>query len=547
MSTFPVNGLSVDLDLSSYATKEELATISLTPGPQGLKGDAGADGATGVKGDTGDVGAQGPAGADGVAGQQGIQGVQGERGDVGPVGAQGETGAKGDAGVAGPQGEQGPPGQVIQVDHEGLQGVQGERGAKGDAGDKGDAGEVGPMGPAGAEGPQGVQGPQGEHGADGVAGPAGQVGPQGPKGDQGDKGDVGAQGIQGIQGPKGDVGTPGAQGPAGSQGIQGIQGPAGANGQQGPAGAGTQTQLDALQRQIDELKAAVAKCCGNVVPDNDYIPTGAFVHIDGKTGNSNDQTGHGYNAVNQGAVYDAANKCWNFTGSMSTSQSLEINPQTYVTSIPGMTQADFDKLAQGARNLSANVGTEQAPRTFLTWVKFKPFPFSNVDPDGGSKRYQYAVGFGRNESGAQFSLGSTADCKPLIYTGMESSNKDRQLGVAQLPAVVGVSNATQVIDQAYPDQWILMTVTATTIGNRRGKVTLYVNDCEKTAAYDTGLPMATIGDKFFIGKFCCPNGTEQHSLQGLNGSVGTVTVYNRVLTPAEISQYYKATKATYGK
>jgi hypothetical protein len=372
----------------------------------------------------------------------------------------------------------------------------------------------------------------------------GPVGPIGPKGDRGDTGIAGPQGIQGIQGPKGDAGLPGAQGPVGPQGIQGIQGPAGAT---GAAGAGTQTQLDALQRQIDELKAAVAKCCGNVVPDNDYIPTGAFVHIDGKTGNSNDQTGHGYNAVNQGAVYDAANKCWNFTGSMSTSQSLEINPQTYVTNIPGMTQADFDKLAQGARNLSANVGTEQAPRTFLTWVKFKPFTFSNVDPDGGSKRYQYAVGFGRNESGAQFSLGSTADCKPVIYTGMESSNKDRQLGLAQLPAVVGVSNATQVVDQAYPDQWILMTATATSIGNRRGKVTLYVNDCEKTAAYDTGLPMATIGDKFFIGKFCCPNGSEQHSLQGLNGSVGTVTVYNRVLTPAEISQYYKATKATYGK
>jgi hypothetical protein len=372
----------------------------------------------------------------------------------------------------------------------------------------------------------------------------GPVGPVGPKGDQGEKGDVGAQGVQGIQGVKGDAGAPGTQGPVGPQGIQGVQGPVGAT---GAAGAGTQTQLDALQRQIDELKAAVAKCCGNVVPDNDYIPTGAFVHIDGKTGNSNDQTGHGYNAVNQGATYDAANKCWNFAGSMSVQQSLEIKPQTYVTSIPGMTQADFDKLAQGSRCLSANVGTEQAPRTFLTWVKFKPFTFTNIDSDGGFKRYQYAVGFGRYESGAQFSLGSTADCKPVIYTGMESSNKDRELGLAQKPAVVGVSNATQCIDQAYPDQWILMTVTATGIGNRRGKVTLYVNDCEKTASYDTGLPMATIGDKFYIGKHCCPDNTGAWTTQSLNGSVGTVTVYNRVLTPAEISQYYKATKATYGK
>ena len=547
MSKFPVSGLTVDLDLSEFATKQELTTISLTPGPQGEKGDAGADGAAGVKGDTGEVGPQGPAGADGAQGQQGIQGVQGEHGDVGPMGPQGEKGEKGDTGPVGPQGEQGPPGQVIQVDHEGIQGIQGERGEKGDKGDKGDTGEVGPMGPAGPQGAQGVQGPQGEHGADGVAGPAGAIGPKGDKGDTGDAGPAGAQGIQGIQGPKGADGAPGTQGPVGPQGIQGAQGPVGATGPQGTPGAGTQTQLDALQRQIDELKAAVAKCCGNVVPDNDYIPAGAFVHIDGKTGNSKDQTGHGYDAVNQGATYDAANKCWNFAGSMSVQQSLEINPRTYVTSIPGMTQADFDKLAQGARCLSANVGTEQAPRTFLTWVKFKPFVFTNIDSDGGFKRYQYAVGFGRYESGAQFSLGSTADCKPLIYTGMESSNKDRALGVAQLPAVVGVSNATQCVDQAYPDQWILMTVTAASIGGRRGKVTLYVNDCEKTASYDTGLPMATIGDKFYIGKHCCPDNTGAWTTQSLNGSVGTVTVYNRVLTPAEISQYYKATKATYGK
>jgi len=311
------------------------------------------------------------------------------------------------------------------------------------------------------------------------------------------------------------------------------------------------TEIENLQAQIDDIKA---KLCAVGTILSDYckipvvqIPTGAFVHIDGSKGNSEDQTGYGYHAVNQGAVYDAAAKAWNFTGSMSTSQSLEINPRTTVTSIPGMTKTDFDKLAVGARNLASNVGTEQAPRTFLTWVKFKPFAFSNIDPDGGSKRYQYAVGFGRNESGAQFSLGSTADCKPLIYTGMESSNKDRQLGLTQLPAVTGVSNATQVVDQAYPDQWILMTVTASSIGNRRGKVTVVVNDNEKTASYDTGLPMATIGDKFFIGKFCCPDGSGQHSFQGLNGSVGTVTVYNRVLTPAEITQYYNATKASYKK
>lgn len=309
------------------------------------------------------------------------------------------------------------------------------------------------------------------------------------------------------------------------------------------------TEIQNLQAQIDDIKA---KLCAVGTILSDYctihaveIPSGAFVHIDGSKGNSDDQTGHGYNAVNQGAVYDAAAKAWHFTGSMTACQSLEIDPRITVTSIPGMSQEEFDQLDMGARNLSANVGTEQKPRTFLTWVKFKPFEFSNIDPDGGSKRYQYAIGFGRNESCAQWSLGSTADCKPLIYTGMESSNKDRELGVEQLPAVEGVANATQVVDQAYPDQWILMTATASDIGGRRGKVTVVINDNENTVSYDTGLPMATIGDKFFIGKFCCPDGTEAHSYQGLNGSVGTVTVYNRVLTPAEITQYYNATKAAY--
>jgi hypothetical protein len=56
----PVNGLTVDLDLSGYATKEDLQTISLTPGPKGDKGD---DGEAGPKGDKGEAGAKGDAGA----------------------------------------------------------------------------------------------------------------------------------------------------------------------------------------------------------------------------------------------------------------------------------------------------------------------------------------------------------------------------------------------------------------------------------------------------------------------------------------------------
>ena len=158
MSKFPVSGLTVDLDLSEFATKQELTTISLTPGPQGTPG---------------------------TDGKQGIQGEHGERGDVGPQGPQGERGEKGDTGAQGPQGEQGPPGQVITIDHEGKQGVEGPRGAQGDKGDKGDTGAIGPQGPQGVEGPQGPRGAQGEHGVAGIQGPKGDTGATGAKGDTG--------------------------------------------------------------------------------------------------------------------------------------------------------------------------------------------------------------------------------------------------------------------------------------------------------------------------------------------------------------------------
>ena len=551
MSTFPVNGLSVDLDLSSYATKEELATISLTPGPQGDKGDAGADGATGVKGDKGDTGDVGPAGADGAQGQQGIQGVQGEHGDVGPMGPQGETGAKGDTGPMGPQGEQGPPGQVIQVDHEGIQGIQGERGEKGDAGAKGDTGEAGPQGPAGPQGAQGVQGPQGEHGADGVAGPAGAVGPQGPKGDAGEAGPVGPQGIQGIQGPKGADGAPGTQGPAGPQGIQGAQGPVGATGAQGAPGAGTQTQLDAILIRLTALEAKVAACCNTVIPEAGVIPTGAFVHIDGSTGNANDQTGHGYNATtsaNSGApTYDAANKCWNFAGSMTVNQGLSFNPNQTTATIPGLTAAQYTALAAGSRCLGANIGANNA-RTFLTWVKFNPFAYTNIN--SGQKRYQYAVAFGRDESGYQFALGSTYDCKPLIYTGLEVAANNTTAAQA-VPAADVAHNDPQVMTTAYPSQWILMTATVTPTTAGKGTTSIYINDGAVNQSFTPHLSINTISNFFQIGQYCTlPNLADPQYSQyfmGLNGSVGTVTVYNRVLTPAEISQYYNATKATYGK
>ena len=127
-----------EIDTSLFATKDELKTISLTPGPKGDKGE------TGERGPQGEVG---PRGADGAQGPQGLQGIQGERGQ------DGQPGPKGDIGPIGPQG------------------IQGERGQDGQTGPKGERGEQGPIGqtgPAGPQGPIGLTGPKGENGRDGV-------------------------------------------------------------------------------------------------------------------------------------------------------------------------------------------------------------------------------------------------------------------------------------------------------------------------------------------------------------------------------------------
>ena len=117
------------IDTSSFATKEELRTISLTPGPKGAKGE---------------TGERGPQGFQGLTGPQGPQGIQGERG---PEGARGADGLQGPIGP---------------------QGVQGERGQDGQAGPKGERGEQGQVGPTGPQGPIGLTGPKG---ADGVGVP----------------------------------------------------------------------------------------------------------------------------------------------------------------------------------------------------------------------------------------------------------------------------------------------------------------------------------------------------------------------------------------
>nr|DAY23885.1 MAG TPA: collagen triple helix repeat protein [Caudoviricetes sp.] len=114
------------IDTSLFATKEELRTISLTPGPQGPPGERG------------EIGPQGPPGERGADGLQGIQG---------PIGPKGADGLQGPAGPIGPQG------------------LQGERGQDGQKGERGEQGPIGQTGPAGPQGPIGLTGPKG---ADGV-------------------------------------------------------------------------------------------------------------------------------------------------------------------------------------------------------------------------------------------------------------------------------------------------------------------------------------------------------------------------------------------
>ena len=105
------------VDVSQLATKEELRTISLTPGP---KGDKGEPGPTGERGPQGDVG---PRGSDGVPGPQGPAGDPGPRGADGLQGPAGETGPRGADGLPGPAGPTGPQGPIGPTGPKGADGV----------------------------------------------------------------------------------------------------------------------------------------------------------------------------------------------------------------------------------------------------------------------------------------------------------------------------------------------------------------------------------------------------------------------------------------
>lgn len=171
-------------DLSLYATKAELESIELTPGPQG---------------------------------PQGIQGPQGPKGDKGDTGSQGEAGPQGPAGPKGDTGEQGPKGDTGDQGERGLTGLTGPQGP---AGPKGDTGDTGPQGPAGPQGPSGANGVSATHSWTGTvltitsASGTSSADLRGPKGDTGDTGPQGVQGFTGPQGPKGDKGDTGDTGPA---------------------------------------------------------------------------------------------------------------------------------------------------------------------------------------------------------------------------------------------------------------------------------------------------------------------------------------------
>ena len=114
------------IDTSNFATKEELQTISLTPGPKGDKGEPGPQGNPGEVGPQGLQGLQGPPGpkgADGLQGPQGLQGIQGERGLDGQPGPRGERGEQGPAGLPGQIGPQGPIGLTGPKGADGRDGV----------------------------------------------------------------------------------------------------------------------------------------------------------------------------------------------------------------------------------------------------------------------------------------------------------------------------------------------------------------------------------------------------------------------------------------
>ena len=171
----------------------------------------------------------------------------------------------------GPQGEQGPAGQdgkdftYDMFTEEQLAALKGEKGDQGETGPQGPQGEIGPQGPQGEVGPQGEQGPAGADGINGIDGKdftydmfteeqlEALKGEQGPQGEQGPAGADGQNGIDGKDFTY-DMFTEeqleALKGPQGEVGPEGPQGPEGIQGPVGPQGEQGIQGLQGIQGEM---------------------------------------------------------------------------------------------------------------------------------------------------------------------------------------------------------------------------------------------------------------------------------------------------------
>jgi hypothetical protein len=323
----------------------------------------------------------------------------------------------------------------------------------------------------------------------------------------------------------------------------------------------TMKDIQNLQNQINELHAklcvagtALATFCNINPAPPVVIPSNPFLHLDGAkysgSGPWIDQTGRGLDAsvfstdVNTVApTYDATNKCFIFDYSKNT--AFRIDTQKKVPSIPGVSEADYAKMNAGTQQLGyqLNAGNK---RTFAMWVKYTPFTGAGI-PGNGKIRSQYALGFGRNESGYTYSIGSTYDGRPMIYNG----NYDGWTSLTD--PQVGTNNyQKQELATSYSNTWILMIATYDGTNNTN---TIYIDDGTTKQSWNPRSAINTIPEVFWIGRIAidskggAPNftATETKFFESLTGSVGMVTVYNRAFTPAEVKQYFDATKGNYKK
>jgi len=306
------------------------------------------------------------------------------------------------------------------------------------------------------------------------------------------------------------------------------------------------TEIENLQAQIDDIKA---KLCTVGTILSDYcvftpkveMPKDPFLHLDGAkysgTGNWIDQTGRGLDAVPvsvaQTPLYNAVTKSFSFD--VIAHHAFKIDTRKHVTSIPGVSAADFAKMSDptGTQQLGYQLNAKK-PRTFATWVKFKPFAQSTI-PGNGKIVSQYVLGFGRNESGYLYSLGSTYDTRPMLYNGNYdgwTSFTDPQVGTNNFQK--------QEMSTPFVDQWVLMVATFDGTTN-----TIYIDDGETKQSWIPRSQLNTIPDLFHIGRQPVAAGTAAQFNESFSGSVGMVTVYNRALTADEIKQYFDATKAAY--